>query len=89
VSDEARAREQLDKISQAIRDLDGLPVDFRMARKLSEIRNMLADMYPLPVAPAPDADCFCNTGEDAETAAERQKIANMLGLPLNQIHKLE
>jgi hypothetical protein len=52
MSDESRATQQLEKISRAIRDLEGLPVDFRLARKLSEIQRMITDMHPLPVAPS-------------------------------------
>jgi hypothetical protein len=51
MSDKSRATEQLEKISRAIRELEGFPVDFRLARKLSELQRMIADMHPLPVAP--------------------------------------
>lgn len=52
MSDESQATQQLENISRAIRDLEGLPVDFRLARKLSEIQRMIAGMHPLPVAPS-------------------------------------
>jgi hypothetical protein len=60
MSDETRATQQLEKISRAVRDLEGLPVDFRLARKLSEIQRMIANMHPLPVAPLNTARHQCN-----------------------------
>jgi hypothetical protein len=54
---ESAATLQLEKIARAIRDLEGLPVDFRLARKLSEIQRMIADMHPLPVAPKEEHVC--------------------------------
>lgn len=80
MSDESRAvenlsRHQLEKISRAVRDLEGLPVDFKLARKLSEIQHMIADMHPLPVAPVSDTPAIhsCNRHSDCKQADEKAR----------------
>ena len=44
MSEESQVIEQLEKISRAIRALEGLPIDFRLARKLSDVYKEIAEI---------------------------------------------
>lgn len=74
MSDEARSTQQLKNIGRAIRDLEGLPADFRLARKLSEIQRMIADMLPIP--PREPVRNSCNRHGDCEKAEAAFKEKN-------------
>lgn len=86
MSDEARATLQLENIGRAIRDLEGLPVDFRLARKLSEIQRMIADIHPLPVAPSDKFKNSCNRHADCNAATENWKLNHNGQLPGFNFH---
>jgi len=43
--DEFKTVAQFEKIAKAIRELEGLPVDFRLARKLSDVLADIAAMF--------------------------------------------
>jgi len=44
MSEESEVIQQLEKIARAIRALEGLPVDFRLARKLSDVLEEISEV---------------------------------------------
>ena len=44
-NDQWLATQQIENIAKAIRALEGLPVDFRLARKLSDVLKDITEIY--------------------------------------------
>jgi hypothetical protein len=70
LENETLALQQLEKISKAIRALEGLPVQYSLARKLAEVSREIAEICAPHTEIAPVMRNSCNRHANCEMAVQ-------------------